>query len=172
MREQRQRAGLGGDVAQDQLDEAGLELQPGEPGRLGDRALELGGAHRPEQHLVVGDGERELAVPAEPAVDVGAYSDRDGAAQPQQRVDERPSAIRVVTQREQLLELVDDDESIGLVVGVERGRGPRRQRARRAAARRPRRRARRRRRRRAERRTCRCPMRRRRRAAGRARAAR
>ena len=41
VREQRQGAGFGGDVAQDQLDEAGLELQPGEPGRLGDRALEL-----------------------------------------------------------------------------------------------------------------------------------
>ena len=83
VREQRQRAGLGGDVAQDQLDQAGLELQAREPGRLGDRALELAAVHRPEQHLVVGDGERELAVPAESAVDVGAYSDRDGAAQPQ-----------------------------------------------------------------------------------------
>ncbi len=41
MREQRQRAGLAGDVAQDQLDQAGLELQPGEPCRLGDGALEL-----------------------------------------------------------------------------------------------------------------------------------
>ena len=112
VREQRQGTGLGGDVAQDQLDEAGLELQAREPGRLGDRALELAGAHRPEQHLVLGDGERELAVRAEPAVDVGAYSDRDGAAQPQQRVDVRVSALRVVAQREQLLELVDDEEPV------------------------------------------------------------
>ena len=65
MREQRQRARRGGDVAHDQLDEAGLELEPGEPGRLGDRALELVAAHRAEQHLVVGDGERELAVRAQ-----------------------------------------------------------------------------------------------------------
>ena len=62
VREQRQRAGLAGDVAQDQLDEAGLEPQAGEPRRLGDGALELVGGHRAEQDLVGGDRARERGV--------------------------------------------------------------------------------------------------------------
>ena len=79
VREQRQRAGLAGDVAQDQLDEAGLEPQAGEPRRLGDRALELGVAHRAEQHLVVRDRAGELGVRAQLPVEVGAHRDRDRA---------------------------------------------------------------------------------------------
>ena len=77
VREQRQRAGLGGDVAQDQLDEAGLEPQAGEPCRLRDGARELVVGHRAEQDLVGGDRGGEVGVRAEPAVEVGAHADRD-----------------------------------------------------------------------------------------------
>ena len=52
VREQGQGAGLAGDVAQDQLDQAGLQPQAGEPGGLGHGALELGVAHGAEQHVV------------------------------------------------------------------------------------------------------------------------
>jgi hypothetical protein len=51
-------------------------------------ARELVGGHGREQQLVGGDRARQLGMTAEPAVEVGAHADRDGAAQPQQRVDE------------------------------------------------------------------------------------
>ena len=128
VREQRQRARLGGDVAHDQLDQAGLELQPGEPGRLGDRALELAACPSgPSSTWLSATASASSLCALSRAVEVGAHSDRDRAAQPQQRVDERPPAIGVVGQGEELLELVDDDESVRLVAGVERGRGPGRQ---------------------------------------------
>ena len=110
MREQRQGSGLARHVAQDQLHEARLESQPGHPCGLGDRALELLVAHRPEQDLVVRDRPRQLRVVAQPPVQVGAHADHDRRGEREQPVDERVAARRVLTQRVELLELVDDDQ--------------------------------------------------------------
>ena len=99
VREQRQRAGLGGDVAQDQLHEAGLEPQAREPCRLRDRARELVVGHRAEQHLVGGDRGGEVGVRAEAPVDVGPQADRDAPAPRQQGVDEGGATGGVVAQR-------------------------------------------------------------------------
>ena len=111
--QQRQRTGLAGDVAQDQLDQAGLEAQSGEARRLDDRSLELGVAHRTQEDLVASDGPSELCVAGELAVHVSAYGDHDGRAEREQTIDERVAACAVVTQREELLELVDDDQLVG-----------------------------------------------------------
>jgi hypothetical protein len=81
VRQQRERAGLGRDVAQDQLDEAGLELQAREPGGLLDGSLQLGGGHRSEQDLVGGHRMGQLGVSAEPPAEVGAQPDGNWAAQ-------------------------------------------------------------------------------------------
>ncbi len=80
VRQQRQRAGLGGDVAQDQLDQARLEL-------AGRRAAPAPSTARSSSSSVIapsstwlrGDRGGEARVRAEAPVDVGAQADRDGA---------------------------------------------------------------------------------------------
>jgi hypothetical protein len=123
VREERQRPGLAGDVAQGQLDQPGLEPQPGEACRLSHRSLELGVAHRSEQHLVGGDRASELRVRSELAVHVGSHADRDRSPDRQQRIDECLPARGVVAQREQLLELIDDHKR-GRIVGDVEPRRP------------------------------------------------
>ena len=92
VREQRQGARLAGDVAQHEVDEAGLEPQPGQPRRLGDGPPQLGVGHRPEQDLLVGDRAGEAGMRAQLPVEVGAHADHDRAGKVEQRVDERRAA--------------------------------------------------------------------------------
>ena len=112
VREQRQRAGLAGDVAR-----ARASTRPGSsrsPARRAGSVMaraQLVVAHRAEQHLVRGDRARELGWRAQLAVEVGAHADRDrpSGARSSASMNAR-AALGVVAQREQLLELVDDDE--------------------------------------------------------------
>ena len=120
MRQQRQRSGLRRDVAHDQLHQTRLELEAGEPRRLRHDALELLGRHRAEQHLLARHRVRQARMRAESPVDVGAQPDHDGTAPAQQRIDEHGAPRRVVARREQLLELVDDEQPRVVVVRVER----------------------------------------------------
>ena len=110
MREQRQGAGLARHVAQDQLHEARLESQAGHARGLGDGPLELFVAHGPEQDLIVCDRPRQLWVVAQLPVEVGAHADHDRRGQREQSVDEGVAARLVLTQRVELLELIDDDQ--------------------------------------------------------------
>jgi hypothetical protein len=125
VRQQWQRAGLARDIAQRQFDEAGLQTQPSQPRGFAHCPLQLVVAHRAEQDLVVRHRLGELGVGRELSVQIGAHTDRDRSADCEQRVDERAPRVRVVAQREELLELVDDDEPVGRIVEVERRRGAR-----------------------------------------------
>ena len=122
--QQRQRARLAGNVAQDHLDQPRLEAQPRGPGGLGDGAAQFAGVHRAEEDLVGGDGSGELRVGAQSAVEVGANADDDRPWVRQQRVDERLTLRCVGGEGEQLLELVDDEETIGLARHIHRRAGP------------------------------------------------
>ncbi len=108
--------GLAGDLAEHDVDEPGLEPQPGEARRLGHRAAQLVLAHRAEQDLVGGDRLREPRMRAQLAVEVGAHPDRHRPRVREQRVDEALPRVGVVAERVQLLELVDDDERRGIAV--------------------------------------------------------
>ena len=59
---------------------------------------------------------RELGMRAQLAVEVGPHADRHRSGVREQRVDEALARCRVVAERVQLLELVDDDERRGVAV--------------------------------------------------------
>ena len=92
VRQQRQRARLARNIAQDHVDQARLEPQPRDPGRLGDGAAQFAGVHGAEEDLVAGDGPGELRVGAQSTVEVGANADDDRPRMREERVDERPRA--------------------------------------------------------------------------------
>ena len=98
-REERQAAGLAGDVVDERVDERRLDLEPGPLGRPLDRAAELAGAHRPEQDVVRADEVGELDVRREAAEEVGAQRDQDRARaapdpRPRRRARRRTHAAR------------------------------------------------------------------------------
>ena len=121
---QRQSAGLAGDVPQHEVDQAGLDPETGEPGRFGDRAMQVVVLHRDEQHLVAGDRAGELGIGAHLPVEVGPDADHHGTAAGEKGTDELLSAIGVVALGVELLELIDDQEIVRAVAEVERWLGP------------------------------------------------
>ena len=114
VREQREGAGLALDVGQHRVDQAGLESKPGRAGGALDRPAKLVGPHRAEQVLVLGQRGGEARMVGASSVEVRPEGDHDrgGARLPQvhQGVDEAGSARLVRTEREHLLELIDDQE--------------------------------------------------------------
>ena len=83
--------------------------------RLLERAAQLVGAHRPEQRLMCDHRRRKLRIRRDTPVEVRSQGDDhdDGARRiaprRDQRVDEGPALRFVVADREELLELIDDD---------------------------------------------------------------
>ena len=134
VRQQWQRARLSRDVAHDDVDEAGLELQAREPRRLGNRAPQVVLGHRAEQDLVARHRARERGMRTQLAIDVGAHTDNDGPRVVEERVDVHVPDVDIAAQREELLELVDHHERVGLRPEGCRSVPRRRQLGRRASA--------------------------------------
>ena len=67
-------------------------------------------AHRTKKQLLSRDGGRERRVARAAAVEVGADPDYDWSVVVENRVDETRSLIVVMTQREELFELVHDEK--------------------------------------------------------------
>ena len=124
MRDERQRAGLPAGLVEHRLGQPRVDREPGAARRLLDGAAELGAVHRPDQHLVLGDPAGQPRERGARAVEVGAdheHGTRSAVGRVEvggQRLDERGLLLRVVAEREQLLELVDAEEE-----GLARGRG-------------------------------------------------
>ena len=115
-RQQRQRARPALDVGEQRVDELGLDLQAGAPRGQLDRAAQLVAAHRPDEHVAGAEQPRELRVLRAAAVEVGADGDQHerarriaSAATSASANAARSSSSRQA--REQLLELVDGDDS-------------------------------------------------------------
>ena len=114
VREQRERAGLAVDVGEHRVDEAGLEPKPRRPGRALDRPAKLVAAHRAEQALVLGERRREARMVGATPVEVGPERDHERRRVVSRRSSrastKRARARFVRAQREDLLELVDDEQ--------------------------------------------------------------
>ena len=110
MREKRERAGLAGDFADEQVDERAFDAQPARAGGLDDGFAQFVLGHRTEEQLLARDGGRERGVARAAAVEVGAHPDHDRTIASEQRFDEAGSLIVVVAEREELFELVDDEQ--------------------------------------------------------------
>ena len=76
-RNERQRAGRVLDVVDDRLHQLVLHRQADALGRAGDRAPQLLGPHRADEHVVGGEQTRERRVLGAAAVEVGAQRDHD-----------------------------------------------------------------------------------------------
>ena len=112
-REQRQAAGLTGDVADQRRDESRLRPQPGAAGGQLDRPAQLVAAHRPDQDLVGADERRELRVLGAAPVEVGPDREHDDQAfvgvgrALDKRVEKRLALGLIAAGDEGLLELID-----------------------------------------------------------------
>ena len=97
-REERQPAGLAGDVVDERVDERRLDLESDPLGRPLDRAPQLGRAHRPEQDVVRSDEVRELDVrrerPKKSARSASTMSARAPGPTPRRRARRRTHAAR------------------------------------------------------------------------------
>ena len=131
--EQRQAAGLAGDVADQRRDESRLDTQAGPAAGQLDRPAQLVAAHRPDQDLVGAHQRREIGVLGAARIEVAA--DREHDHQPlvgvagalDQRVEERGALGLVATGDEGLLELVDQEhQALAGLEPVERVGDPRR----------------------------------------------
>ena len=133
--------GLGAQVLQDEVDQPGLQTQPGLAGRSFDGLAELGGGHRPDHHRMFQHG-HQLPVSGAVSEEVGAHAEDDdrggprprgdrcavgacgrrcgrvatiarwSTAQHMQGLDEDLPLPLVAADGEQLLELVDDDDRL------------------------------------------------------------
>ncbi len=136
MREQGQHPGVmgaaravGADLADDQLGEAGFELQADGLGRPVHRLAQFGAGQRAEDHVPVLEGVGEFGVAEALFVEVGPYAEDDeGGAGPAvlvgggrgvQELDEGVPVALLGAEGEGLLELVDDDDR-----AATGGRGP------------------------------------------------
>ncbi len=139
-REQRQPAGLVGDLLDDGVDERGLEAEPGPARRELDRAAELLARERADQHVVRREPLGELRIRRAVCVVVAPDPEDDRhALGPSPRgagelVDELDPLLFAGARGEGLLELVDhqDEASVrggGGENGIKRGAGVRPQRA-------------------------------------------
>ena len=113
--EQRQAAGLAGDVADQRRDQSRLDPQAGPAGGQLDRPPQLVAAHRPDQDLVGAHERRELGVLGAARIEVAANREHDHqplvgvAGALDQRVEKRLPLGLVATGDEGLLELVDQE---------------------------------------------------------------
>jgi hypothetical protein len=117
VRQQRQRPGFAREVAQDHVDEPGLDRQPGNLGRRLDGASKLVLVHWPQQDVRVRERTREARDRRTVSVEVGPQcaDGYDGAVAfldcVEQHVDEAGALGRVAADGEQLLHLVDCDDN-------------------------------------------------------------
>ena len=92
-----------------------LDLQPGASGRLLDRARQLFTIHRPDQHVTAAQQLSEPGIRGEAAVEIRPQRHHDErsplgvARRRDQLLEERRTLLLALTQREQLLQLVDRD---------------------------------------------------------------
>jgi hypothetical protein len=116
--EEREAAGLAGDVVDERVDEGRLDLQANALGWSLDRAAKLRRAHRPEQGVVRSDEIGELSMRREAAEEVRTQREQDNPApfrvprRLHQRVDESPSFALTDRRGEKLFELVDGDHEL------------------------------------------------------------
>ena len=111
-REQRQRAGLAGDVVEQRIDELWLDGHPGAPSRQLDRAPQLVAPHRTHQNVVGAEQRRQLRIGGAATVEVRPQGDEHErppalvARAVDERVDERGPLGLLDAGGEQLLELI------------------------------------------------------------------
>jgi len=116
--EQRQRSGPVGDSSDELGDERPVDGHPGPLGGADDRPLELGRRHSDERYRTTRHEPAETVVAERTVVEIGAQRRHDPQRRPvgfegsDQPVDERPPDRLVGDEREQLLELVDDDQHV------------------------------------------------------------
>jgi hypothetical protein len=108
MGHQGQHAGLGLRVGQDHLGEAGFERQPPDLRGLLDGATKLVAAQRSEKDVVGRDLGPEAWHVGEASIEVGAHRDQASCGVLDDSIGERGPFVGVVTEREDLLELVND----------------------------------------------------------------
>ncbi len=114
-REERQTAGLPGDVPHERRDEGRLDREPCTLGGDNDRPFQLVGLHRPDEDVAGGEKTRKGRVGGTASVEVGPQCDRNDAAPAWivhdrgERVDELDALAFVVADGEQLFELIDRD---------------------------------------------------------------
>ena len=113
-REQRQGAWLVLDVAQQRVDQLGLDAQPDPLGGALDRAPQLLARHRAHQHVVGADQARQLRISGAAPVEVGAHREHDGGVRSHEQIDEPGPLVLVTAGREQLLELIDHQKAPSL----------------------------------------------------------
>src|SRR5439155_9952205 len=114
VRQERQRARLADDVAQDPFDEPRFENEARALRRTLDRPSQLLLAHRPDERLMILERCRKSWVLGAATVKVGPQRDDDARSALgglEQGVDERPPLVIVTAEREHLLELVNDEEA-------------------------------------------------------------
>ena len=88
--EERKGARFAFDLGDEHIDEPDFDAQPGRPRRFGDRATELVGGHRTEQHLISRDSPGEPGVVRTTAVEVRSQRDRNGLFAGEETVDASP----------------------------------------------------------------------------------
>ena len=102
-------------VAEQDLDEAGLQLEPGGTGGAGDGLDEFRVAHRVDHELVVLHGFEQFGISEAAAVEVGSHAQHDqGGTRPVAQCGDEVAALGFVgAEREDLLELVHHDDQPG-----------------------------------------------------------
>ena len=119
--QQRQRAGLVGNVGHDPGDEAGFELAAGAQRRLADRPFQFVGSQRSHQDRRRLEQRREAGHPQRPVDEIGPDREHQaqvgvgvahGLAEP---FEEAAALVVVFAEGEQLFELVDDHEQFAVV---------------------------------------------------------
>ncbi|ANZ38806.1 hypothetical protein BBK82_24820 [Lentzea guizhouensis] len=118
---ERQRGRLAGDVRDQPADQRGLDGGTGVAGGFGDGAAQLVTGHRADQELAALDRLDQFGVPGEVAVEVRADAD-DDVRRPHEGRHE-PVALLRPGEREDLLELVDDQHEARVVLADPQSQG-------------------------------------------------
>jgi hypothetical protein len=108
--EQRQSAGRLAELGGGELGQAFFDGEPASPGRLLHRPYQVRFRERAEEHLAGRQPVGELREGAELAVEVGPHRDDQPAGMGDHGVDEGRPFDWVVAHRDQLLELIDDED--------------------------------------------------------------
>ncbi len=125
--QQRQGSGLLDDVGDDRCRQAGLQSGPHRFGRAGDRLLELLRRHRGDHLRPFAQELRERLVTQRPVVEVGpqrrehADTVRVAVRRDVQPFEEAPALCVALGLGEQLLELIDHKQELGVGIGEEPG---------------------------------------------------
>ena len=109
MAEQRQRARGVAELGGDRLGKAALDLETAPLRRFLDSTHDVGGTHRPEEDLAVGEALGEVRQCRELAVEVRPHGDDRTCGMGKHGSGEVGALGRIVSQRHELLELVDDE---------------------------------------------------------------